>query len=38
MRLVTVLALAILTGSIAGMLHSQWNLSGIREQFRQRSR
>ena len=34
MRLITVLALAVLTGSLAGMLHSQWNLSGIREQFR----
>ena len=34
MRLITVLVLAVLTGGIAGMLHSQWNLSGIREQFR----
>ena len=34
MRLITVLVLAVFAGSIAGMLHSQWNLSGIREQLR----
>ncbi len=34
MRLITVLALAVVTGGITGMLHSQWNLSGIREQLR----
>ena len=34
MRLLTVLLLATATGSLAGFLHSQWNTTGIREQFR----
>ncbi len=34
MRLLTVLLLAAATGSLAGFLHSQWNTTGIREQFR----
>ena len=34
MRLLVVLVVALATGGVAGVLHSQWNRTGIREQFR----
>ena len=34
MKLLVVLVVALATGGVAGVLHSQWNRTGIREQFR----